>query len=188
MTKSALIGLAAAVALCGCHSGAANRPGTTANAGSDVAGSPVTLVGCLVPGAGGSSTGAVGTSGDTAAAGFTLIDVTTTSTPSSDTGAASGAPAPSGTSGSSGTAAVDTGTPRSYSLIAGKAQDDLQKYQNSRVEVTGMAVASTDTGTGVPDVGAASAPTGVPQTSVERVRVDHVRQLDKNCNGTSQKR
>jgi hypothetical protein len=188
MNKSALIGLAAAVALCGCHSEAANRPGTTVNAGSDVAGSPVTLVGCLVAGAGGSTTGAVGTSGETAAAGFTLIDVTTTSTPSSDTGAASGASAPSGTSGSSGTAAVDTGTPRSYSLIAGKAEDDLQKYQNSRVEVTGMAVASTDTGTGVPDVGAASAPTGVPQTSVERVHVDHVRQLDKTCNGTSQKR
>src|SRR5579859_423557 len=108
MNKSALIGLAAAVALCGCQSGAANRPGTTANAGSDVAGSPVTLVGCLVPGAGGSTTGAVGTSGDTAAAGFTLIDVTTTSTPSSDAGAASGASAPSGTAGSSGTgAAVD---------------------------------------------------------------------------------
>jgi hypothetical protein len=104
-----------------------------------------------------------------------LIYVTTAPAPSLD---------PSGTAGTSGapasTPSVDTGTPRSYSLIGDK-QDDLQKYQNSKVEVSGAIVASTDTGTGVPDAGAAPAPAGTPATNVQRVRVDTVRQLDKTC-------
>ena len=168
MNKSVFVGLAAAVALCGCHGNPGNRPGTTANGANDAGGTPVTLVGCLLPGGAGPQSSAVGTSGNTTEAGFTLIDVTST-----------GTPAAAGTSGSN--ASVDTGTPRSYSLIGVKKQDDLQKYQNSKVEVTGVLVAGTDTGAGVPDVGAASTPAGTPPTDVQRVRVDEVRQLDKSC-------
>jgi hypothetical protein len=173
MNKSVFVGLAAAVALCGCHGNAANQQDKNPNIANDTGGTPVTLVGCLVPGGGGQSA-AVGTAGNTGPAGFTLIDVTTTAS-----GAASGI---SGTSGTPGqTAAVDTGTPRSYDLVGDKTQDDLQRYQNSRVEVTGVVVASTDTGAGVPDVGAASAPAGTPARSVQRVRVDHVKQLEASC-------
>jgi hypothetical protein len=181
MNKSAIVGLAAAVALCGCHGTAANQQGTNATSiANDTGGTPVTLIGCLVPGGGGVQSGAVGTAGNAGPAGFTLIDVTTTGS-----GAASGV---SGTSGTPGqTPAVDTGTPRSYDLVGDKKQGDLQKYQNSRVEVTGVMVASTDTGAGVPDVGAAPAPAGTPATSVQRVRVDNVRQLEATCGATSPK-
>ena len=189
MNKSPLIGLAAAVALCGCHR--STTTATNAGTANDIGGTPVTLVGCLVSGGSGAQTGAVGTSGITTPAAFTLIDVTTTSTPSPDTGAASGVSGTSGarrTAAAPGTPAVDTGSPRSYSLVADKKQDDLQKYQNSKVEVIGVLFASTDTGTGVPDVGAATAPAGTPATDVQRVRVDKVKQLDKNCNGTSSRK
>lgn len=189
MTRHLMFGLATALALAGCGGGASNQQAAGANAASDN-GTPITLVGCLVPGAAGSQSSAVGTSGNTAANGFTLIDVTTTSNPSSATGPAPGAPGAPAATGTSGTPAppgtprnptVDTGTPRTYSLIAGKKQDDLQKYLNSRVEVAGIAVASTDTGAGVPDAGAASTPPGTPSTDVPRVRVNQVRQLEKSC-------
>jgi hypothetical protein len=151
MKRHLMFGLAAAVALCGCGRANANRQGATANTASDAGGTPVTLI-------------------------FTLIDVTTTSTPASDTGAASGVSATPNAAGTSGTRAasptVDTGTPRSYTLLADRKQDDLQKYSNSQVEVTGVLIASTDTGAGVPDVGAASAPAGTPG----------VRQLQGTCN------
>ncbi|HEX6464460.1 MAG TPA: hypothetical protein VFZ98_08410 [Vicinamibacterales bacterium] len=194
MKTRALVGIVAAFALFGCSR--ASQQGTKVGA-SDTGGTPVTLVGCLVPGSGGTSPNAVGTSGNTGVSGFSLIDVTTTSTPTSNPGTASRA---SGTPGSTGTAgtppagsnprapgtaagsnpAVDTGTPRSYSLVSDK-QDELQKYQNSQVEVTGIQIASTDTGAGVPDAGAARAPAGTPASDVQRVRVQTVRQLDKSC-------
>lgn len=193
MKRYLMFGLAAAVALCGCgRSGSKEDRAAGTTAASDTSGSPVTLVGCLVPGGAGSAAGAVGTSGNTAAPGFTLIDVTTTDTGTAANPGTVGTPG-TGTAGTSGTAgtpatnaSVATGTPRSYSLI-GK-NDDLQKYQNSRVEVRGAVVASTDTGTGVPDVGAASAPAGTPATDVQRVRVDHVKQLDKSCSGPNPNR
>lgn len=186
MTRYLMFGLAASLALCGCSRASRSNQDNAAGpaAANDTTGSPVTLVGCLVPGAAGSDAGAVGTSGNTAASGFTLIDVTTTDTgvptPSANGTAGTGT---AGTSGTAGTgAAVETGTPRSYSLVGNK-DNDLQKYQNSRVEIRGAVVASTDTGMGVPDVGAASAPAGTPATNVQRVRVDHVKQLDKSCSG-----
>jgi hypothetical protein len=176
MNRSAFLALAATAALWGCHQ-STTQQGTRTTSPKDAGGTPVALVGCLVPGAGPQS-GAVGTAGNSGEAGFTLIDVTTTANP--------GTPGTSGTSGSTGTTAtVDTGTPRTYSLIGEKQQGDLQKYQNSKVEVTGVLVASTDTGAGVPDVGAASAPAGTPATNVEHVRVNHVRQLDKSCSAHS---
>jgi hypothetical protein len=187
MNKSVFVALAAAVALSGCRQNAENRQGTGASA-TDNGGTPITLVGCLVPGGAGSQTGTVGTSGNTTPAAFTLVDVTTTSGPTSDVGAASGisgASSMKGASATSGTPAVDTGTPRSYNLVGDQKQRDLQKYQNSKVEVTGVLVASTDSGAGVPDVGAASAPAGTPLTDVQRVRVSKVRQLESNCNGTN---
>jgi hypothetical protein len=172
MNRSAFLALGAAVTLWGCHQNT-NQQGTRTTSPNDSGGTPVALVGCLVTGAG-SHSGAVGTSGNSGEAGFMLIDVTTTGTP--------GTSGTSGTNGTSGTGStVDTGTPHTYSLIGEKQSDDLQKYRNSTVEVTGVVVASTDTGAGVPDVGAASAPVGTPATNVERVRVNHVRQLDKSC-------
>ena len=160
MKTSTVVGLAAAVALCGCHRNSANDRGANAGAANDTGGTPVRLVGCLVPGGAGEP-------------GFTLIDITST--------------AAAGTAGTTGTSAsVDTGTPRSYALLGARKQDDLQKYQNSKVEVSGVLVASTDTGAGVPDVGAASAPAGTPPTAVQRVRVDHVKQLDKTCSSANQ--
>lgn len=202
MKTNVMVAVAAAVALCGCQS--ANKEASTASVGgNDSGGSPVTLVGCLVPGAAGAQSGTVGTSGNAAESGFTLIDATTTSTPmGADTNAAPNSPATPATPGTSGTAGtsstpaagtaasggVDTGTPKSYGLIPDKTEKDLQKYQNSQVEVRGMLVASTDTGTGVPDVGAASTPAGTPPTNVQHVRVDHVRQLNKSCNGSNPNR
>ena len=174
MNRSAFLALAAAAALWGCHQNT-NQQGTRTMSPNDAGGTPVALVGCLVPGAG-PQPGAVGTSGNSGDAGFMLIDITTT-----------GAPGTPGTSGASGTSgSVDTGTPRTYSLIGETQQEDLKKYQNSKVEVRGVLVASTDTGAGIPDVGAASAPAGTPATNVERVRVNHVRQLDKSCSGQRQ--
>src|SRR5579872_585991 len=120
MKTNVMVAVVAAVALCGCQRG--NKEATLASVGgNDSAGSPVTLVGCLVPGAAGSQTGSVGTSGNTAESGFTLIDVTTTSTPmGADANAPNtpATPATSGTAGSSSTPAagtsgsggVDTGT------------------------------------------------------------------------------
>jgi hypothetical protein len=174
MTRQIIFAAVGALALGGC-SGRANQQGTTAK--TETADSPVTIVGCLVPGGSGNPSAAVGTSGNTASGGFTLIDTMATSTAATDTGAGSGA------TGTSGSAAVDTGTPRSYDLVVNDKDktDELQKYVNSRVEVRGYAVAATDTGAGVPDVGAASAPAGTPPTAVQRVRVDRVRQIDASC-------
>jgi len=187
MRRHFIFAVAAALALAGCGKGRTNQQGATAS-GGDTAGTPVTIIGCLVPGGSGTSAAAVGTSGNTEATGFTLIDTTTTSTAASDM---AGGSAASGTTGSSptpaakgGTASVDTGTPRTYNLIGAK-QDELQKYANMRVEVRGAVVATTDTGLGVPDAGAASAPAGTPPTAVQRVRVDHVRKLDATCSSGS---
>ena len=171
------IAAAAAAALCGC-SGKNGNQQALAGAGTGDEKPAITIVGCLVPGGAGSPSATVGTSGSTAAAGFTLIDTTSTGTATSDTGAASGA------AGTSGSATVDTGTPRSYNLVGGN-QDELRKYLNSRVEVRGAAIASTDTGAGVPDVAAAAQPAGTPATAVQQVRVDHVRQLDVSCSPAS---
>jgi len=198
MNKSVFVAFAAAVALCGCQRDTGNQQATNASGPNDTGDTPITLVGCLVPGGAGPQTGAVGTAGNTAPVAYTLIDVTTTKNPS-DVGATPGTPATPATSGTAAEgaprapatgsgASVDTAIPRSYSLVGEKSQGDLQKYQNSKVEVTGVLVASTDTGAGVPDAGAASAPTGTPATNVERVRVDKVRQLEKTCSGANQNR
>src|SRR5215831_19861532 len=140
-----VVGTAAVLALCGCGRGTGNPQGGSATTATDKGGTPVMMIGCLIPGSSAPQSNAVGTSG-TPVPGFTLIDVTTTSTPASDAGAASGV---SGTSGTSTTPQVDTSAPRSYDLV-GDNRDDLQKYQNSRVEVTGIVVPSTDTGAGTP--------------------------------------
>ena len=174
MKTRAFVGIVAAFALSGCNGG--SQQGTKSSS-ADAGGTPVTLVGCLIPGSASASSSAVGTSGN-AESGFSLIDVTTSSMPASSPGTTSGA---SGTPGSSGTAgtppagnnpAVDTGAPRSYGLVSDK-KDDLLKFQNSRVEVTGMLIASADTG--------ASAPAGTPATDVQRVRVQTIRQVESSC-------
>ena len=174
MNRCVLFGMAAVLALYGCGRGTASEGAGTATA-TDSGGTPVTIVGCLVPGTASQGT-PVGASGSTSARGFSLIDVTATST-ASDAGAPTGV---SGTAGTSAAPQVDTGQPRSYELVGDKP-DDLQKYQNSSVEVTGLLIPPTDTGAGVPGVRGTSAPAGVPAANVQRVRVQRVRQLEKTC-------
>src|SRR5215831_731255 len=132
MNRCVLVGLAAVLALYGGGRATADY-GTGAATAADKGGTPVTMIGCLVPGTASAQSTAVGASGNTAAAGFSLIDVTATST-ASDAGAPTGV---SGTAGTSAAPQVDTGQARSYELVGDKP-DDLQKYQNSSVEVTGL--------------------------------------------------
>ena len=173
MKIKTLLGILAMVAVCGCQGGNASTQRTTTGKANDTSGTPVTLVGCLVPG----NVGTAGTSGNTGAAGFTLIDVTTTS-------AAPGAGAASGAAATPETSATGTAG-RSYSLVGDKdRQDDMQKYLNSRVEVTGLAVTATDSGPGAPDAGSGAAPAGsagAPAADMPRVRVRAVRQVENSC-------
>jgi hypothetical protein len=104
---------------------------------------------------------------------FTLVDITI-----SPLGGA--APSVAGTSGTSASPALETATPKSYELVADKDKlEDLQRFANSRVEVSGSIVAST--GTGTSDVGAASVPVGSPPSDVRRLQVKDVRQLGPTC-------
>jgi hypothetical protein len=76
---------------------------------------------------------------------------------------------------------VDAATSRSYSLVADNSRlDDLQRFANSKVEVAGLIVASTGTGT-TGEVGAAAAPVGAAPGDVRRMRVKDVRQLEPKC-------
>jgi hypothetical protein len=113
----------------------------------------MTVVGCLVPSAETPESRAVGTSGNPQPPSFTLVNVTTP---------------------------VNGSAARSFHLVADEGRlEDLQRFANSRVEVSGSVVAST--GNGTPEVGAASAPAGGPPTDVRRLRVTDVRQLAPTC-------
>ncbi|HEX6465357.1 MAG TPA: hypothetical protein VFZ98_12920 [Vicinamibacterales bacterium] len=116
----------------------------------------VTMVGCLVAGGTTSQRGVARKSGTPPPLSFTLVNVTP--------------PAP-------GAAARPD---KSYDLVADSDRlVDLQRFTNSRVEVTGMIVGST--GNGVTDVARPSAPVGAPPTDVPRMRVKDVRQLKPTC-------
>jgi len=148
-------GAAAVLMLYGCGRGTVDH-GASATTATDNGGTPVTMIGCLVPGTASAQGTAAGASDAASSSpGFSLIDVTTTST-ASDAGAPTGV---SGTAGTSAAPQVDTGQARSFELVGDKPAD-LRQYQNSSVEVTGLLMSAT---------------------SVQRVHVQKVRQLEKSC-------
>jgi len=154
MRTYVVVGIAAAVALCGCDRGRANRQEATASAPApaDNADSAVTMVGCLVPANTTKQSTDARTTNSPPPPTFTLVDVAIP--------ARGSAPGVSGTSGTAGRAPVETG-PRSYELVAEKDRlADLQRFANSRVEVSGSIVTSSD---------------------VRRMRVTDVRRLAATC-------
>ena len=152
MTRHVVVGMALAVALSGCGRGRAKEQEAAASSATNTA-DTMTVVGCLVASGETPESRAVGTSGHPPPPTFTLVNVTT--------------PAP-------GSAA------RSFTLVADEGRlDDLQRFANSRVEVTGFVVAST--GNGVPDIGADSGSVGAPPNDVRRLRVKDARQLEPTC-------
>ncbi len=173
MKSQVIVGVVAAFALCSCGRGPATQQETISSTATDKADTLLTIVGCLVPGETTTQRTAARPSGSPPPPDFTLVDVTIP---------AQGAEAPSAVSGTSGAGDRVPGTPRSYDLVADKNRlDDLQRFANSRVEVSGSIVAS-----GSPDAGAGSAPVGTPPSDVRRLRVKDVRQLDPTC-GASKK-
>jgi len=149
MKRCTIVGIGLAIALSGCR-GSTSEQEPVAGQAADKA---MTVVGCLVPSAETPESRAVGTSSNPQPPSFTLVNVTTPVT---------------------GSAA------RSFHLVADEARlEDLQRFANSRVEVSGSVVASI--GNGAAEVGAASAPAGGPPTDVRQLRVADVRQLESTC-------
>jgi hypothetical protein len=174
MKTYAIVGVAAVVALCGCGRGRPSQQETIASTATDSVDRPLTIAGCLVPTATTTQSGAARPSDNPPPPSFTLVDITI---PAPGAAAPSGV---SGTSGSGGSASLKTGAPQSYKLVADRDRlNDLQRFANSRVEVSGLIV--TSTGTGTPDVGAASALVGAPPNDVRRVQVKDVRRLEPTC-------
>jgi hypothetical protein len=139
--------------LCGCGRTHPAQQQTDATTATNTAEEPMTLVGCLVPAGETPENRAVGTSGNPPPPSFRLVNATTPV---------------------KGSAASE------FNLVADKDRlDDLQRFSNSRVEVSGSIVAATSTG--APDVGAASKPAAAPPDDVRRVRVKDVRQLEPTC-------
>jgi hypothetical protein len=156
MKRYRLAGVVVALALSGCGRGRVTQQDVPPTSATDPTSESMTVVGCLVPSGETPESHAVGTSGHPAPPTFTLVNVRT----------------------------PEPGSPaRSFSLVADEGRlDDLQRFANSRVEVTGFIVAST--GNGVPGVEGTSAPIGAPPTDVRRIRVRDVRQLESSCGGT----
>lgn len=176
MKAHVIVGVVAAMAVCGCGRGRATQQETVSSTATDNADTLLTIVGCLVPGETTTQRTAARPSGSPPPPDFTLVDVTIP---------AQGTEASSGVSGTSGAGDRVSGTPRSYDLVADKTRlDDLQRFANSRVEVRGSIV--TSTGTGTPDAGAGSAHVGTPPTDVRPLQVKDVRQLEPTC-GASRK-
>lgn len=168
MKGHVIVGVVAVVALCGCGRGRATQQETVSSTATENAADRLlTIVGCLVPSDTTTQRTAARPSSSPPPPDFTLVDVTSP---------ARGGEASSEVSGTSGAGVP----PRSYDLVADKNRlDDLQRFANSRVEVSGSIVPST--GTGTPDVGAGSAPVGTASNDVRRLRVKDVRQLDPTC-------
>ena len=152
MTRHVVVGVALGLALCGCGRARPAQQETLSTTATDTGNEPMTIVGCLVPSGESPENRAIGTSGNPQPPSFALVNVTT----------------------------PVKGSARSFNLVADEGRlDDLQRFANSRVEVTGFVVAST--GNGVPDVAAGSGPVGAPPTDVRRIRVTDVRQLEHTC-------
>lgn len=173
MKGHVIVAVMAAVALCGCSRGRATQQEAASSTPTDNVDRLLTIVGCLVPSDATTQRTAARPADSPPPPDFTLVDVAIP---------AQGSEAPSAVSGTTGSVGA---MPRSYDLVADKNRlDDLQRFANSRVEVSGSIVAST--GTGTPGVGAGSAAVGTPPSDVRRLRVKDVRQLDATC-GASKK-
>jgi len=139
--------------LCGCGRARPSQQQTVTTTATNTAEEPMTLVGCLVSADETPESRAVGTSGNPPPPSFRLVNVTT---PVNGSGATE------------------------FNLVADKDRlGDLERFSNSRVEVSGSIVAST--GTSAPDIGAASAPASAPPGDARRIRVIDVRQLEPTC-------
>ena len=160
--------VAGAVALFGCGPKPASQQETPPTATASAADRPMTVVGCLVAAGATQQSDAAGNASSPPPPSFTLVDATIA--------------APAGTSGTSGTTnpPAATNAQSSYSLVADTDRlADLQRFANSRVEISGSIVAST--GTGASDIAAGSAPAGAPPTDPRRLRVTDVRRLERTC-------
>ena len=174
MKRYVVVGVVAAAALCGCNRGRATQQETVSSTATNDVDRLLTIVGCLVPSDTTTQRTAARKSSGPPPPDFTLVDVTI---PPQRAETPSGV---SGTSGAGDRALVQSGTPRSYDLVADKDRlDDLQRFANSRVEISGSIVAST--GTRTPDAGAGPPPAGTPTNGVRRLRVKDVRQLEPTC-------
>ena len=160
----------------------------------------VTVTGCLMEGAGmtagatgtgsGTSTGTSGTQTSAQRSGST--DAKFHLTNAQITPAGKTATGGTGTTGTTGAPSGTTGaTSNTKVQLVGGDQQDLQRYINSQVEVTGVLVtdrsgagAGTGTGTGTGTgsaTGAASASRQSGDSMTQRVRVTSVRQVSTTC-------
>jgi hypothetical protein len=138
MKRHTIVGLVLALALYGCGRGRASQQ-TLPSTAAETADEATTIVGCLVPSGETTENRAVGTAGNPEPPRFALVNVTT----------------------------PVKGSARSFELVADQNRlDDLQRFSNSRVEVSGFVVTSSD---------------------VRRIRVKDVRQLEHTC-GEPQKK
>jgi hypothetical protein len=156
MKSSAIVAVAVALALSGCGPRRAGRqesnPSTVASATGNLD-RAVTIAGCLVPDDATKQNEVARNSTTPPPPGFRVVDV---AVPARD------AAMPSGATGT-------TGTAQSYTLDAEKDRlNDLQRFANSRVEVSGTIVASAQPG------------------DAPRLRVQDVRQLESKCGAAKQ--
>src|SRR6185295_16000604 len=162
MTRYPIVAAVAVVALFGCGRARAPQQQETAasTAPPENLDRALTLVGCLVPGETTTQEkGDTRTPGSPPPPSFRLVDATV---PAQNSPASSGVAGTTGTAGTPSVAAV----PRSYELAADKERlNDLQRFANSRVEISGSMVASTNTGT----------------SDARRMTVKDVRQVDSKC-------
>jgi len=133
--KTYVIVITVALALSGCGRGRTNQQQTSATTAGNTVEESMTIVGCLVPAGETPESRAVGTSGNPQPPSFTLVNVTTP--------------------------VKDSGGP-TFGLVANEDRlADLQRFANSRVEVTGSIMTSTG--------------------DTRRLRVTDVRQLEPTC-------
>jgi hypothetical protein len=160
-----IIGMVAAVGLCGCSRGRATQQEHVVSTTAENVERVLTVTGCLVPAATTTQSTAARPSTGPPPPDFTLVNATTPG---------QGADAHSEVSGTSGAGERVAGTPRSYDLVADKNRlDDLQRFANSWVEVSGSVVMSSG--------GAAGA-----AADVRRLRIKDVRQLEPTCDSKKQ--
>jgi hypothetical protein len=155
-----IIGIVAAIAVCGCSRGRATQQEQVASTAAETVERVLTVTGCLVPAETTTQSTAARPSTSPPPPDFTLVNATTPG---------QGADAHSEASGTSGAGERVAGTPRSYDLVADKDRlEDLQRFANSWVEVSGSIVRSSGSAPGA-------------AADVRRVRIKDVRQLEPSC-------
>jgi hypothetical protein len=182
----------------------AQQPGQAGSAGqagqssSDQSSKSVTVTGCLQssPSSGAPATGDTTSRQSGSQAQYILTNASTASgTSGSSTGAAG-----TGTSGATaGSTRSSAGAAKTFRLQGGSSSD-MQKYVNSKVEVTGTLASgsergttgsatgsATGTGTGSSSTGSATGSTSSSATAgmsgSQTLRVTSVRQVSESCSG-----